>query len=119
MDAFHGSSIQSSSIKIGYSLGRIETVEEKSIHSGSVAGHFFSSHEYPRVPSFQGHIVSIAVNPAYRGHDVAFNMMQILHHRFAVEYSVDTSTLYCRVSLCRAYFILQYLFNFITSTAFQ
>ncbi len=85
--------------QVGYGLGRIESINTYEDPSGLIEQPYGASISRP----FQGHILSLAVNEKYRGHQVAINMMHLLHHRFATEYGVDSAALFCRVSNSRYY----------------
>lgn len=52
--------------------------------------------------SFIGHVASIAVHEKYRGHGAAKLLMKCLHYNFATQYSLDTVSLFVRVSACIA-----------------
>ncbi|RYH04894.1 GNAT family N-acetyltransferase [archaeon] len=76
---------------MGYALGRIESLPLDHL------AHIAAPPSQP--PSaYTGHVASIAVNPKFRGHGVAQQLMQELHRNIAVNYHVDSVTLYCRVS---------------------
>lgn len=69
---------------VGYALGRV-----------------LEANELPRLSTdlitYKGHVASIAVTQAHRGHKLAHKMMDLMHMQFALNYDIDEIDLYCRV----------------------
>ncbi len=72
---------------VGYALGRVEMYPENKA----------SQNRY-EAPSYYGHVASVAVHDEFRGQGVATALVQELHRQFALQYELDTSSLFCRVS---------------------
>jgi ribosomal protein S18 acetylase RimI-like enzyme len=66
--------------QIGYALGKLSHFDDN-----------------PSGPS--GHVISIAVNSAFRGNGIAQQLLNILHEKMVRHYDLDSVDLFCRVSI--------------------
>ncbi len=98
---------------IGYALGKIQLRGEDTIPNG------LSHLSEPTPMEYEGHISSIAVHSRFRGSKAGFNLMKLLHHTMANEYSVDRATLYCRVRINLMFIFYDLRENFYVSIGKQ
>lgn len=69
---------------VGYALGRV-------LESNDAASF--------DIPVYKGHVASIAVSKAHRGHKLAHQMMDLMHMQFALHHNIDEIDLFCRVCM--------------------